>query len=139
MQVLCKLLITGIVVTFLIAPGIMFIRWTWRSEIDPRQTAARIFGLLFDRKSDLIATRDAFKIYQGGIEVGNVTVDVDVSGDELFLIFPEVCDTGRLDKDKPFEYRNYKLTIVDIEEEFAITGSPLKKDVKRGMRCQLHR
>lgn len=139
MQVLCKLLITGIVIAFLILPAIMFIRWTWKSEIDPRQTAARVFSFLFDRKSDLVATRDPSKIYQGGIEVGNVTVDVDVSGDEPFVFFPEVCDTGKLDKDKPFEYRNYKLTIISIQKEFVISGSPLKKDVKRGMRCQLHR
>ena len=137
MQILCKLLITGIVVAFLIVPAVMFIHWTWRSEIDPRQTAARVFSGLFNRKSDLIATRDPLKIYQGGIEVGNVTIHVDVSPDEPFMFFPEVCDTGKLDKDKPFEYRNLKLMIVHIEEELVISGSPLKRDVKKGMSCQV--
>ena len=92
MQILCKLLITGIVVVFLIVPAAMFIHWTWKSEIDPRQTAARIFNGLFNRKSDLIVTRDPLKIYQGGVEVGNVTADVDITTDDPLIFFHEVCD-----------------------------------------------
>ncbi len=136
MQILCKVLVTGIVIVFVLLPGFMFIRWTWKSEIDPRQTVSKVFSFLFNRKSDLIATRDPSKIYQGGSEVGNVTVDVN-NVDGPFIVFPEVCDTGKLDKDKPFEYRNYKLRIIHIEQEFVISGSPLKKDVKRGMSCQV--
>jgi len=123
------------VVAFIVLPALMFLRWTWTSNIDPKQTSSRIFNYLFKHKSDLIVTRDPKKIYQDGIEVGNIAGPVTIS--DTFIVFGEVCDTGNLDKQKPLDYQSYRLKIISSEKELDICGSPLKRDVKRGMRCQI--
>ena len=133
MQFFYKILITILVSVFFLFPALMFIRWTWTSDVDPKQTTTRISNFLFKHKSDLIATRDHKKIYQKGIEVGNITGGITIS--DSCIVFDEVCDTGNLDKEVPFEYRNYTLKIIDIGQEFDLCGSPLKRDVKRWMRC----
>ena len=135
MQVFYKILITIVVFVFVLLPALMFLRWTWTSDIDPKQTTSRIFNFMFKHKSDLIATRDHKKIYQNGIEVGNISGGVTIS--DVYILFDELCDTGKLDKQDPFVYRNYTLKIIDIGKELDISGSPLKRDVKRGMSCEI--
>ena len=80
----------------------MFLRWTWTSNIDPKQTTPRIFNFLFKHKSESITTRDHKKIYQNGIEVGNITASVTISCG--YIVFDEVFEKGKLDKQKLFEY-----------------------------------
>ena len=135
MQVFYKILITIVVFVFVLLPALMFLEWTWTSDIDHKQTTSRIFNFLFKHKSELIATRDHKKIYQNGLEVGNITGSVTIS--DGYIVFDEVCETGKLDKQNPFEYRNYRLKIIDIGQELDLCGSPLKRDVKRSMRCEI--
>jgi len=112
------------------------ILWLWGQHVDLRQTWRNIVKRCSPVNRDIIATRDLKKIYQGGKEVGNITGKVTT--EEESIVFEEVCDTGGLNISEPFEYGRYRVKVAHIDKLIGIQmGNPVKKDVKRGMKCMI--
>lgn len=84
---------------------------------------------------DAIVTRNPDSIYQNRQVVG--TVSGAVSEQERQVVFSEICDTGKLTKDQPFDYKRLTLRIRSVEESIGIwsDGTTSKQAVLRGVIC----
>lgn len=110
MEILFKIAITAVLLCFMYYQ-LVFLRGVWRSQIDPGATVGRILETL-KPKTDVIATRDQNKIYQGGKPVGDVSGDV--AEDAATVKFTRLLNTSALSADQPFEYRRLRLKIRSI-------------------------
>ncbi len=90
---------------------VMFLRGVWRSQIDPKETIARLLRKL-SPSSEMIAERLPNMIYQEGSEVGEVTGQIEETDD--LIIFHQLCETSPLNRELPFEYRRQTVKIVTI-------------------------
>jgi len=133
MQLLVKVLVTIVFILY-VTPAVLILYRVWTRPINLQQMLCNWFA----SKSQVIPTRDPKKIYQNGKEAGNITGDVSKTDD--FIVFAEVCDTGNLDIENPFEYKDYTLKVTHIDKVTGLKfGDPVKRDVKTVMKCKILR
>lgn len=116
-ELLLKIGIT-IVVAIIMYFQIVFLKWTWSNQIDPKQTLNRLLRRA-SPSVEVIATRDPDKIYQDGQIVANVSGEVEESDDRV--IFRELSNTKQLRRDRALEYKRRKLKIASIGVESALS------------------
>jgi len=97
------------------------VRWVWVNHIDPKATITRLFSKTVETP-DWVATRDPKKIYQNGEAVGDVSGEVEDSGDQV--IFRELSNTAGLDRKTEFEYQRKVLRIRKIGTSAGMKLSP---------------
>jgi len=129
----------SLVVVVLMWYQLVFLKWTWSNQIDPRATFSRFLKKAAP-DGNLLATRDPQKIYQAGNVVGEVTGEVVIQ--DQCVIFKELCNTCALDQNAPFEHKRGKYRIVRIG---AIMGQKIqmsdgktetKKDILKDLVCE---
>jgi len=95
---------------------VFFLNGVWKDQVDIKETCSRVARKVIP-VTDVIAKRHSDKIYQNGKEVGIVSGNVQEENNTI--IFEELCETEKLDRDIPFEYQRDKLKIVHIK---SVTG-----------------
>jgi len=135
MEMSFKIIVTIVAVAILF----FFLRWMWKSQIDLKATSYRIIKK-FIPWTETIATREPNKIYQNGKAVGIVTGKIETQND--IVIFEELCETGELNQDIPFEYQRQKLQIISVKTTTGMKivtsqkGSQIKKSVLSNVACK---
>ena len=138
METLLKIGIT-IVVCLLIYYQIVFLKWTWSTQIDPKATFSRLLKKATP-DIEVIATRDPNKIYQDGNIVGEITGAIETKGD--IIIFKQLSETSKLNRYAPIEHRRDKYQIVKITRSIGMktvvsnTGSEQKSAVLEDIFCK---
>ena len=107
-EFLFKLFLTILVLFFAIGS----LRWIWKTQIDPKETVKRLVTEAPSKSMDWVATRDPHRLYQDGQIVANVSGEVEES--EAKIIFHELCDTEKLRRHQPIQYKRWNLKIVSI-------------------------
>lgn len=107
-EFLFKLFLTILVLFFAIGS----LRWIWKTQIDTKETMKRLVTEAPSKSMDWVATRDPNKLYQDGQIVANVFGEVEES--EAKIIFHELCDTEKLQRNQPIQYKRWNLKIVSI-------------------------
>ena len=123
MEVVVKLVISAIVVIF-VYYECLFLIGVWRSQIDPKATISRLIETL-KPKPDIIATREAAKIYQDGKVVGDISGRI--TEEDAMITFERILNASELKSEQPFEYRRSTLIIVSIGER---DGSYSQTEIK---------
>lgn len=107
-EFLFKLFLTILVLFFAIGS----LKWIWKTQIDPKETVKRLVTEAPSKSMDWVATRDPRRLYQDGQIVANVSGEVEESEDKI--IFHELCDTEKLRRDQPIQYKRWNLKIVSV-------------------------
>lgn len=137
-----KIVITVVATGMLLLAGLGYfrtLRWTWRSQIDPRETVKQLFSKEPDLVQKVIA-RDDSKIYQDGKSVGNIYGDVVEENNRV--IFVQLTDTSDFQRDQVFEYKRYKLKVLSIARSIGMkviassSGSSVKNAVLEEVVCE---
>jgi len=138
-EVIFKIAVTGVVLC-LVYYQLVFLRGLWRSQVDPQATVARLLEKL-KPESDVIATRDPSKIYQGGKAVGEVIGEVTQDGTRF--LFKQLANTTALQRDQLFEYRRQRFRIVSIGSRTGMlvnmtdSGTETATDVLGDVVCEI--
>ncbi len=106
------------------------------NQVDFEETFKNVLKSIFQKNSDLIAVRKPEYIYQNGVIVGNVRPSVGEYDDKI--IFSQLDNTSKLDINAPFEYKRYKLKIVNIKRKYgrSVTKYHSYVDVLQQVECK---
>ncbi len=136
----CKLNFSLQIVSTLVVLLVLLlaVNWIVHSQIDLRATVTSLFRPKQPKPISWVATRDPNKIYQDENPVGTVVGMVTEKGD--IVSFQYLCETGKLKRDLPFQYRRQTLQIIDLEssalQKFIEEVGSMRENTLTGVVCR---
>jgi hypothetical protein len=126
---------------FRIFPTVIYLLRNRGKQIDWKNTFKNLWERIFvaDIAKDIVV-RDPNSIYQSGQMVGNIYGNVNK--DNKKIVFEGIENTGKLNRDLPFQYGNITCKIINFKEKVILSLNPrrpLKCDVLNGVICEMVR
>ena len=116
---------------------LLAVNWIVHSQIDLRATVTSLFRSKQPKPIYWVVTRDPNKIYQDENPVGTVVGTVTEKGDTVS--FQYLCETGKLQRDLPFQYRRQTLQIVNLKssalQKFIEEDGSMRENTLTGVVC----